>query len=96
MVGAGRFERPTPCAQGRCATRLRYAPTSEAFLILNLSIREKPQTDRFGRLGARIPKLSAILTRSADESAPFAHDIAAVEFYRVLSDIHFRGDLLVQ
>jgi hypothetical protein len=28
LVGAGRFERPTPCAQGRCATRLRYAPTS--------------------------------------------------------------------
>ncbi len=27
MVGAGRFELPTPCAQGRCATRLRYAPT---------------------------------------------------------------------
>ena len=35
LVGAGRFERPTPCAQGRCATRLRYAPTSEASLILN-------------------------------------------------------------
>jgi hypothetical protein len=35
MVGAGRFERPTPCAQGRCATRLRYAPTFEASLILN-------------------------------------------------------------
>jgi hypothetical protein len=29
LVGAGRFERPTPCAQGRCATRLRYAPTGE-------------------------------------------------------------------
>src|ERR1700727_2833466 len=28
MVGAGGFEPPTPCAQGRCATRLRYAPTS--------------------------------------------------------------------
>jgi hypothetical protein len=28
LVGAGRFERPTPCAQGRCATRLRYAPTA--------------------------------------------------------------------
>ena len=27
LVGAGRFELPTPCAQGRCATRLRYAPT---------------------------------------------------------------------
>jgi signal transduction histidine kinase len=35
LVGAGRFERPTPCAQGRCATRLRYAPTGEALLILN-------------------------------------------------------------
>ena len=27
VVGAGRFERPTPCSQSRCATRLRYAPT---------------------------------------------------------------------
>ena len=27
MVGAARFELTTPCAQGRCATRLRYAPT---------------------------------------------------------------------
>ena len=35
LVGAGRFERPTPCAQGRCATRLRYAPTFGALLILN-------------------------------------------------------------
>ena len=31
LVGAGRFERPTSCAQGRCATRLRYAPTIYAF-----------------------------------------------------------------
>jgi hypothetical protein len=35
LVGAGRFERPTPCAQGRCATRLRYAPTCDASLILD-------------------------------------------------------------
>src|SRR6185437_5709966 len=35
LVGAGRFERPTPCAQGRCATRLRYAPTFCVCLILN-------------------------------------------------------------
>src|SRR6476661_2477569 len=27
MVGAIGFEPTTPCAQGRCATRLRYAPT---------------------------------------------------------------------
>jgi hypothetical protein len=26
-VGARGFEPPTPCAQGRCATRLRYAPS---------------------------------------------------------------------
>ncbi len=34
LVGAARFEPATPCAQGRCATRLRYAPTFTAFLIL--------------------------------------------------------------
>jgi hypothetical protein len=28
LVGARRFELLTPCAQGRCATRLRYAPTA--------------------------------------------------------------------
>ena len=37
MVGAGRFERPTPCAQGRCATRLRYAPTLTDYSIVNQS-----------------------------------------------------------
>ena len=44
MVGAGRFERPTPCAQGRCATRLRYAPTFCASLILShfLNFRYRP------------------------------------------------------
>src|ERR1039457_3992780 len=31
LVGAVRFELTTPCAQGRCATRLRYAPT--AFIL---------------------------------------------------------------
>jgi hypothetical protein len=36
LVGARGFEPPTPCAQGRCATRLRYAPTLlAAELILN-------------------------------------------------------------
>jgi hypothetical protein len=37
MVGAIGFEPTTPCAQGRCATRLRYAPTLTAALILNYS-----------------------------------------------------------
>jgi hypothetical protein len=35
VVGAIGFEPMTPCAQGRCATRLRYAPTLMASLILN-------------------------------------------------------------
>jgi hypothetical protein len=32
VVGATGFEPATPCAQGRCATRLRYAPIREAQL----------------------------------------------------------------
>ena len=35
MVGAIGFEPTTPCAQGRCATRLRYAPTLVNESILN-------------------------------------------------------------
>ena len=30
LVGAGRFELPTPCSRSKCATRLRYAPPSHA------------------------------------------------------------------
>ncbi len=33
LVGAVRFELTTPCAQGRCATRLRYAPTLSIIAI---------------------------------------------------------------
>ena len=32
VVGARGFEPPTPCSQGRCATRLRYAPTRTSCL----------------------------------------------------------------
>jgi hypothetical protein len=31
VVGAWRFELQTSCAQGRRATRLRYAPTGNAY-----------------------------------------------------------------
>src|SRR5476651_317684 len=31
LVGATGFEPATPCAQGRCATRLRYAPTPRSY-----------------------------------------------------------------
>ncbi len=35
LVGASRFERPTPCSQGRCATWLRYAPSGPSRLIVH-------------------------------------------------------------
>ena len=34
LVGAERFELPTPCSQSRCATRLRHAPTGEFLPII--------------------------------------------------------------
>src|SRR5579884_4225446 len=51
LVGAGRFERPTPCAQGRCATRLRYAPTFCASLILTVY---PPTVERRGAPGVEL------------------------------------------
>src|SRR5437773_10278144 len=51
LVGAGRFERPTPCAQGRCATRLSYAPTGVALFILKHFL-----TRRTPRRGQKLPK----------------------------------------
>ena len=36
MVGAEGFEPPTLCSQSRCATRLRYAPTSFFDCIVNV------------------------------------------------------------
>ena len=41
VVGATGFEPATPCAQGRCATRLRYAPTAIA-LRLYVSFADAP------------------------------------------------------
>jgi hypothetical protein len=37
MVGAWRFELQTSCAQGRRATRLRYAPTLRVFILAYLA-----------------------------------------------------------
>ena len=41
LVGATGFEPATPCAQGRCATRLRYAPTSpRSYAVPHLSVHD--------------------------------------------------------
>ena len=58
LVGAGGFEPPTPCAQGRCATRLRYAPTGVALLILNHFL-----TRRTPRRGQKLPKTSPTVAK---------------------------------
>jgi hypothetical protein len=44
-IGASRFERPTPCSQGRCATRLRHAPNH---VILNIRRREPQLSPNIG------------------------------------------------
>ena len=49
LVGATGFEPATPCAQGRCATRLRYAPTLRAENKQVLELTEFSTTCRDGR-----------------------------------------------
>ena len=72
MVGAGRFERPTPCAQGRCATRLRYAPTFVALLILNhfLDFRYHPNLPNLpkARANRRSPTVSVAVGYAVQNS----------------------------
>jgi hypothetical protein len=50
MVGAVGFELTTLCSQSRCATRLRYAPTSLRFYIdlFTLTISMKKSEKRSG------------------------------------------------
>jgi hypothetical protein len=45
LVGARGFEPRTPCAQGRCATRLRYAPTGHSIDFESLSSRVQLSPD---------------------------------------------------
>ena len=56
VVGATGFEPATPCAQGRCATRLRYAPTLKIFNFMRFQVSPVP---------------TAQLRRAASVIAPF-------------------------
>src|SRR5580658_8849041 len=67
LVGAGRFERPTPCAQGRCATRLRYAPTFEDFFILKHFL-----TRRAPRRGQKLPKTGPTVSKPCQNPISWA------------------------
>ncbi len=44
LVGAAGFELATPCTPCKCATRLRYAPTSRALYCISAEF--KPPTSR--------------------------------------------------
>jgi len=50
MQNQKKLWRPPECAQGRCATRLRYAPTVEASLILNHFPTDQPLRNSFSAL----------------------------------------------
>src|SRR5690242_8042223 len=60
VVGATGFEPATPCAQGRCATRLRYAPTLGHYHMLEWRrgrkqrvARDRSSAQRFSRHGGK-------------------------------------------
>src|ERR1700683_5529747 len=65
MVGATGFEPATPCAQGRCATRLRHAPTPQCSATLE-SAKAAP-TSR--RESATLPAARKIGKPAASASA---------------------------
>ena len=59
MVGATGFEPATPCAQGRCATRLRYAPTLKTF--------DFTAVPPASQLPSSLSPLGALIAASPDE-----------------------------
>ena len=48
LVGAGRFELPTPCSRSKCATRLRYAPPDRKHGPAEVP--NRPESRSFGHL----------------------------------------------
>ena len=64
VVGARRFELPTPCTPCRCATRLRYAPTQAAIITGSSVVAQQlpyflqflPDFDQVDRLFAIAPE----------------------------------------
>src|SRR5213596_873351 len=64
VVGATGFEPATPCAQGRCATRLRYAPTP-SIIACSAPERERMAVAR-RRRGSLVGKETACHRRVAD------------------------------
>src|SRR3954469_4699501 len=64
VVGATGFEPATPCAQGRCATRLRYAPTLKTLDFTAISRRLSGQV-RFAGESSEPPRDPARRSRTS-------------------------------
>src|SRR5215470_16361340 len=68
LVGAIGFEPTTPCAQGRCATRLRYAPTLRSFTDSKLRLlRLTPKPTRTGEELVSTKRLVPARTHASQE-----------------------------
>src|SRR5262245_26784261 len=82
LVGATGFEPATPCAQGRCATRLRYAPTLNKYYCDSFRrARHGPADDEVGRWRlADVGHVVQLVRRLEDDPArPDAAGRAALE-----------------
>ncbi len=93
LVGAPRFELGTSCAQGRRATRLRYAPTVTALFIL----KHFPTLFliRVVIFGLTVPKLCQILLLNRDCARILRHLIGlAVHLLESLS-LHLQFHLRI-
>src|SRR5512134_2279099 len=67
VVGATGFEPATPCAQGRCATRLRYAPTRHLSAKRQGGRRRRPTKRSIAERGGRTQH--ACTTQTAEHNS---------------------------
>src|SRR5437588_11296587 len=94
MVGAARFELTTPCAQGRCATRLRYAPTFADFFILSYCLLSSTMPRIILVAEASDHKLVGFLEaglRSHADGCDPSHAVGFVEGWVVTEDYRHLG-----
>ena len=79
LVGARGFEPPTPCAQGRCATRLRYAPT-ETRTTLRILNQFSPGCFCYSNLPVSRERLAHV--RQVLTGSPNKHHSSATQLHR--------------
>ena len=80
VVGATGFEPATPCAQGRCATRLRYAPTLKNLdftAVFRLSPCFASLAKTVPELRFTVPEYPRFIIPACPKPPPTRHDLAA-------------------